>query len=159
MRQASRRCDIAYEFLDGSVAYDDIPDPLPFDVNAPVIEIPDEFFGVWYMDCMDDMKKYDGKTVHFKGMVALDKRFPKGMIAVGRFVMTCCEADTQYMSFLCNIPSGEHPAHKDWLEVTAKVAVKNHPLYKGVGPVLTATAFSFSLEPITHRRPMISALP
>ena len=63
VRQASRRCDIAYEFADGSVAYDDIPDPLPFDVNAPVIEIPDEFFGVWYMDCMDDPQKYDGKTV------------------------------------------------------------------------------------------------
>ena len=46
MRQASRRCDIAYEFKDGSVAYDDIPDPLPFDINAPVIEIPEEFFGV-----------------------------------------------------------------------------------------------------------------
>ena len=29
VRQASRRCDIAYEFKDGSVAYDDIPDPLP----------------------------------------------------------------------------------------------------------------------------------
>ena len=42
VRQASRRCDIAYEFGDGSVAYDDIPDPLPFDVNAPVIEIPEE---------------------------------------------------------------------------------------------------------------------
>ena len=44
VRQASRRCDIAYEFGDGSVAYDDIPDPLPFDVEAPVIEIPAEFF-------------------------------------------------------------------------------------------------------------------
>ena len=42
VRQASRRCDIAYEFANGSVAYDDIPDPLPFDVNAPVIEIPEE---------------------------------------------------------------------------------------------------------------------
>ena len=31
VRQASRKCDIAYEFADGSVAYDDIPDPLPFD--------------------------------------------------------------------------------------------------------------------------------
>ena len=40
VRQASRKCDIAYEFADGSVAYDDIPDPLPFDVNADVIEIP-----------------------------------------------------------------------------------------------------------------------
>ena len=46
VRQASRKCDIAYEFADGSVAYDDIPDPLPFDINAPVIEIPDDDFGI-----------------------------------------------------------------------------------------------------------------
>ena len=44
VRQASRKCDIAYEFADGSVAYDDIPDPLPFDLNAPVVEIGDEDF-------------------------------------------------------------------------------------------------------------------
>lgn len=29
VRQASRRCDIAYEYADGRVAYDEIPDPLP----------------------------------------------------------------------------------------------------------------------------------
>ena len=51
VRQASRKCDIAYEFKDGSVAYDDIPDPLPFDINAPVIDIPDDDYGIWYMDC------------------------------------------------------------------------------------------------------------
>lgn len=147
VRGVSRRTDIAYEHLDGSVEYDEIEDPLPFDIEAPVITVEDRDFALFYRDIAEEPKKYDGKTVHFKGMVALDKRFPKGMIAVGRFVMTCCEADTQYMSFLCNIPAGEHPAHKDWLEVTAKVAVKNHPLYKGVGPVLTATSIEKAKAP------------
>ena len=73
VRQASRRCDIAYEFKDGSVGYDDIPDPLPFDINAPVVEIPAEFFGVWYMDCMDEMEKYDGKTVKFLAVLRVKK--------------------------------------------------------------------------------------
>ena len=58
VRQASRKCDIAYEFKDGSVAYDDIPDPLPFDINAPVIDIPDDDYGIWYMDCQDEPQKY-----------------------------------------------------------------------------------------------------
>ena len=65
VRQASRKCDIAYEFKDGSVAYDDIPDPLPFDINAPVIDIPDDDYGIWYMDCQDEPQKYAGKTVKF----------------------------------------------------------------------------------------------
>ena len=63
VRQASRKCDIAYEFADGSVAYDDIPDPLPFDLNAPIIEIQDEDFGIWYMDCQDEPEKYAASPV------------------------------------------------------------------------------------------------
>ena len=82
VRQASRRCDIAYEFKDGSVAYDDIPDPLPFDINAPVIEIPEEFFGVWYMDCMDDPKKYDGKTVKYLAQVCQTPQAGKGALSL-----------------------------------------------------------------------------
>ena len=33
--------DIAYEYTDGNVEYDEIEDPLPFDINAPVVEIED----------------------------------------------------------------------------------------------------------------------
>ena len=62
VRQASRKCDIAYEFADGSVAYDDIPDPLPFDINADIIDVPDDDFGIWYMDCQDEPQKYTGKN-------------------------------------------------------------------------------------------------
>ena len=103
VRQASRRCDIAYEFANGSVAYDDIPDPLPFDVNAPVIEIPEEFFGVWYMDCMDDMKKYDGKTVKFLAQICQTERAGKDSFVPGRFAMTCCVQDIQFVGFPCKI--------------------------------------------------------
>lgn len=56
VRQASRRCDIAYEYADGSVAYDDIKDELPFDINAPVIELKDDEFGLWYMDASETPK-------------------------------------------------------------------------------------------------------
>ena len=70
VRQASRRCDIAYEFADGSVAYDDIPDPLPFDIEAPVIEIADQDFGVWYMDCSETPEKVQeqDRPVHRPGV-------------------------------------------------------------------------------------------
>ena len=77
VRQASRKCDIAYEFADGSVAYDDIPDPLPFDLNAPIIEIQDEDFGIWYMDCQDEPEKYAGKTVRFLAQVCQTNRAGK----------------------------------------------------------------------------------
>ena len=101
VRQASRRCDIAYEFADGSVAYDDIPDPLPFDINAEVIDIPAEFFGVWYMDCMDDPNKYDGKTVKFLAQVCQTPRAGKNSFVPGRFAMTCCIQDIQFVGAPC----------------------------------------------------------
>ena len=143
VRQASRRCDIAYEFKDGSVAYDDIPDPLPFDVNAPVIEIPEEFFGVWYMDCMDEMQKYDGKTVKFLAQVCQTNRAGKDSFVPGRFAMTCCVQDIQFVGFPCKYTEYKNLKQRDWITVTAKVNLKYHPIYKGqtpdsVGPVLTA---------------------
>ena len=42
VRGITRRCDIVYEYADGKAEYDDIEDPLPFDVNAPVVEIKDK---------------------------------------------------------------------------------------------------------------------
>lgn len=143
VRQASRKCDIAYEFKDGSVAYDDIPDPLPFDINAPVIEVPEEFFGIWYMDCMDEPEKYDGKTVRFLAQVCQTNRAGKESFVPGRFAMTCCVQDIQFVGFPCRYEKVKELKQRDWITVTAKINLKYHPIYKGQmpeskGPVLTA---------------------
>ena len=37
---------------------------MPFDIKAPVIEILDEDYGLWYLDAMDNPQKYDGKKSH-----------------------------------------------------------------------------------------------
>ena len=152
VRQASRRCDIAYEFKDGSVGYDDIPDPLPFDINAPVVEIPAEFFGVWYMDCMDEMEKYDGKTVKFLAQVCQTNRAGKGCFVPGRFAMTCCVQDIQFVGFPCKYDDYKNLEQRSWITLTAKVNVKYHPIYKGqtagsTGPVLTALAIEPAEKP------------
>ena len=153
VRQASRRCDIAYEFKDGSVGYDDIPDPLPFDIHAPVIEIPAEFFGVWYMDCMDEMEKYDGKTVKFLAQVCQTNRAGKGCFVPGRFAMTCCVQYIQFVGFPCKYDDYKNLEQRSWITLTAKVNVKYHPIYKGqtagsTGPVLTALAIEPAEKPL-----------
>ena len=44
IRAVSRRTNIAYEDLSGEVYYDDTPDELPYDINAPVIQVtPDNY--------------------------------------------------------------------------------------------------------------------
>ena len=42
VRAVSRRAQIAYEYVDGDIVNDDIQDPLPFDINAPIIEVKDD---------------------------------------------------------------------------------------------------------------------
>ena len=137
-RAVNRRIEILYEYTDGSTHYDDIEDPLPFDLNAPVVEVKDEDYALFYRDITEEPKKYAGKTVKFKGQVARLRREKEGMFAPGRFVMTCCEADITFMGLPCRFAGASGLAARSWVWVTATVEVKYHSLYKGVGPILTA---------------------
>ena len=138
VRGVNRRCDIVYEDPEGNVQYDEIEDPLPFDLNAKVIEIADEDYGIWYRDVTEDMKKYSGKTVKFKAQVAHPKKAEKGCFVPGRFVMTCCVEDIQFMGFVCQWDKAETLNQRDWVNVTAKISLRYHKMYKEMGPVLTA---------------------
>ena len=147
-RAASRRIDILYDFTDGSTQFDDIEDPLPFDINAPVIEVKDEDFALWYRDVTEEPQKYHCKTVRFKGQVAMLRRDKKGMFAPGRFVMTCCVDDIQFCGIPCVYADSAKLEPRSWVMVEAKIAAEKHPLYKGdLGPVLTA------LEVVPHVAP------
>lgn len=147
-RAANRRIDILYDYTDGKTKFDEIEDPLPFDINAPVIEIKDEDYALWYRDVSEEPQKYDGKTVHFKGQVAMLRRDKNGMFAPGRFVMTCCVEDIQFCGIPCRYAGAGSLESRSWVWVTAKIGAEKHPLYKGdVGPVLTAISVETGAEP------------
>ena len=139
VRAANRRMDILYDYTDGTTAYDEIEDPLPFDINAPVITVNDTDYALWYRDVTEEPQKYDGKTVSFKGQVAMLRREKNGMFAPGRFVMTCCEDDIQFCGIPCRYEKAAQLESRSWVAVTAKITAEKHPLYHGdLGPVLTA---------------------
>ena len=140
-RAANRRIDILYDYTDGTTEFDEIQDPLPFDINAPVIQIEDAHFALFYRDVTEEPQKYDGKIVRFKGQVAMLRREKNSMFAPGRFVMTCCVDDIQFCGIPCRYPKSRSLKPRSWVMVEAKVTAEDHPLYKGdVGPVLTAIA-------------------
>lgn len=138
VRSISRRCDIVYERVDGKADFDDIEDPLPFDVNAPIIQIEDKDYAFFYRDLTENLEEYIGKTVKFKGIVATDKRLSPQDIVVGRHVMTCCADDIQYCGVACELPEIMNLQTRDWISLTARVEFKKHRIYKGKGPVLVA---------------------
>lgn len=137
IRAMSRRPGIVYEYLGGKAEYDEIEDPLPYDIDAPIITIEDKDYAFFYRDLVEEMDKYDGKIVHFKGLVAVDKSLKKGTIVVGRHIMTCCEADIAYSGLVCEQVTGQYKT-RDWVEVTARIEVRYHSVYGQKGPVLKA---------------------
>lgn len=147
VRAVNRRCSIAYEREDGSVVYDDIKDPLPFDVNADIIEIKDTDYALWYRDLTENLENYNGKTVKFKGLVAKNDKVPIGSFVIGRPLMTCCADDIQYAGIVCDWVKSENIENKSWVMLTAKIVLKKHKAYKNLGPVLEAISVAMTTPP------------
>ncbi|MDD2956670.1 MAG: GTP-binding protein [Oscillospiraceae bacterium] len=139
------RAEIVLIRLDGSVI--PVERKLPFDLNAEVVEIKNEDFGVWYIDALNEPRKYAGKTVRFTGMVYRDKKFPKGSFVPGRYAMVCCANDMTFIGFLCR--TGDDPAYKidDWVEVVADIKCEEWEGYQGEGPVLYPRSLKAAEKP------------
>ena len=61
VRAINRRCDIIYEYGPNNIEIDNIEDPLPFDINADIIEIgPDENMSDEMISWMGDRAGEDG---------------------------------------------------------------------------------------------------
>ena len=147
VRGISRKANICYEDIDGEIEFDKIEDPLPFDVNAPVIDIKDEDFAIFYRDMTEEMQKYLGKTVRFKGIVALDKSLPNSQFAIGRHIMTCCEADIAYRGVVAKGMGNLKLVTRDWVIIEGVINEEYSKLYQGNGPVLTVKKIEKSTKP------------
>ncbi len=141
VRGVSRRADIIYEKTNGEAAYDDIEDPLPFDVNAPIVEIGDKDYALFYRDLGDSMQDYDGKTVSFLGQISKKGSLIGGGFVVGRPVMTCCVEDIAFSGLYCE-DGGDKVRDGEWARLTARISVKACRVYGRKGPVLSLKKIS-----------------
>lgn len=148
VRSVSRRAAITYDYPDGHVEYDEIEDPLPFDLDAPVVQIEDADYAVFYRDLSEEMGKYNGKTLRFKGIVARDPKMPDDCILAGRHVMTCCADDIAFHPMVCIFEEPTTLKTRDWVTLTGTLKVEKHKLYKGEGPVLYVTKTEFAVRPV-----------
>lgn len=137
VRAISRRPQIVYEYPGGLAEPDDIVDPLPFDVNAPIINVEDDDYAFFYRDLVEDVKSYNGKKVRFKGIIARDKSLPKNTFVCGRHVMTCCEADIAYKGLVAVADGFVDLQNRDWAIITAEIKYTFNKLYGAKGPVLS----------------------
>ena len=147
VRGVSRKANICYEDMNGDIDFDNIEDPLPFDINAPVIDIKDEDFAIFYRDMSEELEKYSGKTVRFKGIVALDASLPAGNYAIGRHIMTCCQDDIAYRGVVAKGMGNMKLKTRDWVIVEGVLKEEYSPLYQGRGPVLTVKRITPAEKP------------
>lgn len=136
IKAVNPRAQIVYESEDD--AFYEMEEEMPFDINADVIEINDDDFGLWYIDMVDHPDKYDGKTLKFTGMVQKPRGLSAGFAIFGRYAMTCCADDVQYLGFLCKSDEWNQYSNKDYATITARMEYKFMKEYGEEGPVFYA---------------------
>ena len=117
--------------------------PPPYDMDAPIVEIEDHQFGIFYLDASENPEEYDGKTVRFKGYIYRGRNIGKDEFVPGRMGMVCCAEDVRFVGFIAKANGLPLPEPKTWQMITAEVKAEERTQYKGVGPVLYVT----KLEP------------
>jgi len=143
IRAISRKIQIAYENNAGKTEYDEIEDPLPFDVEASVIEVNFEDYALFYRDIVEETAKYNGKVVVVEGN-GLPNGKASDCFGFGRKVMTCCVEDIQFAGFIAENKTDTLIDLPGWFRIMAKISVRKHKAYKRPGPVLEI----MKIEPI-----------
>ena len=138
LRMVNRRADIFLENADGTSEEYVTDDMAPFDLGSGKLDVPDDDYGIWYVDLMDNPDRYVGVTVTFKGLMCHSKKF-KGIHCPGRFAMVCCENDMQFLALVCKGEGMEKYKDREWVELTATVKKEHSTAYDGEGPVLYVT--------------------
>lgn len=140
------KAEIVFEDANGEIN-EIMEDDLPYDLKAPVIELDNEGYGIWYLDSLDHLERYEGKTIQFTAMVLKPKDFPKGYFVPGRMAMTCCAEDMAFLGFACEYDKADSLTEQQWVKVTAKVAKEYFADYQGEGPVLHAVSVGQAKAP------------
>ena len=135
LRMVNRRADIYLENEDGTDEDYLTGDECPFDLSQSVVDIPNDDYGVWFVDVMDHPERYAGKTVHLNLVMCHSKQFP-GVCCPGRFAMICCDKDVQFLGLIAEGEGLTDYKNHDWVEVTARMEAEEREPYGGIGPVM-----------------------
>ena len=146
MKAVNPQAEIIFEDSQGEIN-EMMEEELPYDLNQPVIELNDEGFAVWYLDSLDHIDRYVGKTVQFIGQILKPKSFPSDYFVPGRLAMTCCADDMAFLGFACEYDKASELKEKSWVKVTASITNEYWPDYNGEGPVLHAVKVEATKAP------------
>ena len=146
IKAINQKADIVFETAEGEI--DEImEEDLPYNLEDEVIELDNQGYGIWYLDSLDHLERYEGKKVSFTAMVVKPRSFPKGYFVPGRMAMTCCADDMAFLGFACDNEQCDSLEDKQWVKVTAVVKKEYFEDYQEEGPVLHAVSVESAQAP------------
>ena len=141
-RGVNQQAEIVFEDDEGELdAF--IEEDLPFDLNADIIDLTANSYGIWFLDAAENPDRYDGKKVRFTAMIHKEPGLPEDAFVPGRMAMNCCEADMIFLGYLCR--STEAPKWKEgtWARLTVYIRKEFVQAYGEDGPVM----YAIKIEP------------
>ena len=146
LKAVNPQMEIIFEDKNGEMNVT-LEEDLPFDLNADVITLDEEGYGIWYIDMMDNLERYVGKKVCFLAQVLHPPKFPKGYFVPGRMAMTCCEDDIAFLGYACRFNGETELEQRSFIQITVTVANEYFEDYGGMGPVLHAVSVEPAKKP------------
>ena len=137
IKALNQQADIIFENKDGEMNVT-LEEDLPYDLTKDPIVLDDTGYGVWYLDALDNMDRYKGRTIEYTGMVLHPPQFPKGYFVPGRMAMTCCAEDMAFLGYVCKYKGASELKDRSWVKVSGKLKKEFRKDYKGEGPVMYA---------------------
>ena len=142
IKALNQQADLIFENKNGEMNVT-LEEDLPYDLTKDPIVLDDTGYGVWYLDALDNMDRYNGRTIEYTAMVLHPPQFPKGYFVPGRMAMTCCAEDIAFLGYACKYDKEDELKNKQYLKIKAKVNIEYFEDYGKEGPVLEA----LSIEP------------
>lgn len=140
VKAINKATQIIYENEDGTI--NELADEeMPFDLNADVIDISEDDYGLFYMDAVENPEKYKGKTVQFKGKIMLEDN-SDAIYVIGRNAMVCCAEDVRLIGLFVHSPSVEQMVEGDWIILKARMGVMMDEEYQNKVPLLYELSYT-----------------
>lgn len=147
VKMANPQADIIYVNDEEGIMDIMLEEDLPYNLDDPVIELDKDTFVVWYIDMVDNIDRYIGKTVEYVAQVAKPDYFREDFFFPGNQVMTCCSEDMQFLGFVCQYDKANTLKEGGYVRVRAEVRKEFAPEYEEEGPVLYAKSVAQIARP------------
>ncbi|MCR5801562.1 MAG: GTPase [Lachnospiraceae bacterium] len=146
VRGVNPGAEVVFEDKNGEIN-EIFEEDLPYSLTDNELTLDGKSYGIWYLDAMDHLERYEGKTLVFQALAMTPPDFPAGYFIPGRMAMTCCADDMAFLGYACKYDKASEIKDKDWVVVTAEVKREYFKDYGGEGPVLYAKSVEKSVEP------------